>query len=283
MKVPLAFRSLYDGRGGIMVAGVTIVALVLSAVALGLLGLGVTVFLILLIAFIELWREVVRYEAQLSTLDAAAQAGTAAATQVKDLERQASELKAKNRELLRQASSPSSSHEGLLAAISVHLSVLGLVEKHRAMREDAPDAPLTQAEMANGGNIKVIANCPGPPEVLVGESVVIIESRSGDPASAISTVEGSNGSDVYAHFDERGLPTDLVENLRRLDRVIPDGYSLRLAGLIKDFDGISDEALRSLVAALEEARGAIHVVLKATGREPGLGQTAEEIKELEGD
>src|SRR3954451_4561793 len=115
-----------------MVAGVTLVELVLSGVGRGLVGLGITVFLLLLIAFIELWREVVRYEAQVSTLDAAAQAGTAAATQVKNLERQASELKAKNRELLRQASSPSSSHEGLLAAISVHLSVLGLVEKHRA-------------------------------------------------------------------------------------------------------------------------------------------------------
>jgi hypothetical protein len=281
LKVPLAFKSLYDGRGGILVAGVTIIALVLSAVALGLTGLGVAVFFLVLVAFIELWREVIRYEASVATLETTAQAGNAAVNQVKDLERQISDLKVKNRELLRQASSPSSSHEGLLAAITVHLSVLGLVEKHRAMREDVPDAPITQAEISVGGNVKLTANCPGSPEMLVGESIVIIDSRSREQISAISTVDGSNGSDVFVHFEERGLPTELVENVRQLDRLIPDGYSLRLAGLIKDFDGISDESLHALVAALEEARGSIHVVLKEAGRKPGIGEVEEEMKELE--
>ena len=263
-----------------MVVGVTVIALVLSAVALGLTGLAVAIFLIVLVAFGELWREVVRYEASLATVETAARAGTAAVNQVKDLERQVSNLKSQNRELLHQASSPSSSYEGLLAAITVHLSVLALVEKHRAVRKDAPDAPITQAEISDGGKVKVTANCPGSPEILVGKSIVIVDSQSQEQVSAIATVEGSSGSDVFAHFEERGLPNELVENVRQLERVIPDGYSLRLAGLIKDFDGISDETLHALSPALETARAAIHIVLQEAGQRAGAKiEREEEIKE----
>ena len=281
MKVPLAFRSLYDGRGGILVVGVTVIALVLSAVALGILGLAVGAFLFLLVAFVELWREVLRNEATIAASEAGARTGAAAASEIKDLEQQVSDLEAKNRVLLQQVSSPSSSYEGLLATITVHLSVLALVEKHRAMRKDAPDAPVTQAEIGKEDTVKITANCPGPPEMLVGESIVVIDSQSGEQVSAISVAEGANGSDVFTHFETNGLPNDLAQSVRQLKQVIPDGYSIRLAGLTKEFEGISDESLHALTPALETARASIHDVLKDAGQPPRIGAGESEIKELE--
>jgi hypothetical protein len=149
------------------------------------------------------------------------------------------------------------------------------------MREDAPDAPVTQAEIGKEGAVKITANCPGPPEMLVGESIVVIDSQSGEQVSAISVVEGANGSDIFMHFETSGLPNDLAQSIRQLKRIIPDGYSVRLAGLTREFEGISDESLHALTPALETARAAIHDVLKDAGQPPRIGVGDSEIEELE--
>jgi hypothetical protein len=281
LKVPLAFRSLYGRRGGIVVAGVTLIALALSAIALGVIGLAATFFLILLIAFAELWREVTRYEEQVPKLESNVTAGSIAVDQAHDLESRVRELQEKNAELVRQANSPSSSYEGLLATITAHLQLLSLVEKHRAMRDDAPDAPVTQAESLEGDEVRITANCAGSPETLLGESIVIIDTQTGFQVSGVTSVIDANNFEIFAQFNEDSLPSKLTGNLRQLDKVIPDGYALRLAGLISEFEAISDDALRDLAAALDAARKRIHAVVSESGGDEEGKNDDLDVKELE--
>ena len=286
MKVPSVFRVLYEGPGGIIVTGVALLALLVSAVALDLTGFGATLILLLLIIIAELWRATTRHESELEDLRLQARGSSAALDRAQSAEATIKQLKVKVDELTAQIDIPKSSYEGLLAAISVHLSVLATVESHRSLKTRAPDAPLTHAHLEDDGTIRLTANCAQDPGVFVGESVVIVlADGKGHQVSGLAEPDETKQFDVFVTYSADSLPAELAEEIQRLGDVIPTGYAMRLAGLVDTFESISDEGVHGLKQALEETHVKIHAALTgmpvSTEADEVVDSGAEEMPQID--
>ena len=262
VRAPSVFRVLYEGPGGIIITGVALVSLLVSAVALDRLGFAITLILLLLIVIAELWRAALRHESELGDLRLQARGSGAALDRAQRAEDKVKQLTVKVDELTAQANIPKSSYEGLLAAITVHLSVLATVEKHRSLRDRAPDARLTRARLEDDGTIRLTANCAQDPTIFIGESVaIVLADGKGHQVSGLAEPDEARQFDVFVTYDADSLPVALAEEIQRLGEVIPTGYSLRLAGLVDAFESISDEGVLALKQALEETRLKVHEAL----------------------
>jgi len=270
MRIPSPLSAVYRGSGGILTTGMTVAALVIAGITLGPIGIAGVVGVILLLAFGELWRRVNTLESEAGELEAAAEAGKAASQSLSDKADDIAALESENLELRQRTAGTVSSSEGLLAAIGVHLSVLSVVEKHRALREAAPDAPVTRARMDDEIEVAITANCGGNPELFVDESVVVISTDDDTEVSGVGTPYASAESEVFVDFDLDELLGPLAESVARDRDVVPTGYVLRLAGLSSNFESISDQELSEWKEALEQARMATH---HAIGSAPPAPET----------
>jgi hypothetical protein len=261
MKVPAVFRALYEGPGGILVSGMGVLALVLSAVALGPIGCMVTVVIILVLGFVELWRATVLTEQELAKSKNESLEGRQDSEKARHLEREVERLNSELHNLAAKAASPEASYEALLSAINVHLSVLSTVEKHRAVRDSAPDPRVTSAQMSEGGEVQVTADCSCDPNIFAGESVVLVPAGTSEQVSEIAAPNEISEYEISVPFQSENIPPPLLQELQQQGSIVPNGYSIRLAGLVETFEYIADDDLAALIAALKEARVKIHAAI----------------------
>lgn len=285
MRVPAVLRALYQGPGGIVVTGVGALALLVSAIALGFAGFGITLFLLLLISFGELWRACLSQEKKLDEASSEVADARVAAEKARRVASENEALKSEVRELAAKTASPDTSYEALLSAINVHLSVLSTVERHRAVRAEAPDARVTGARMAEDGTVALTADCSGGPQPFLEESVVLVQRGRAQQASGISVPEQSSEFEIFVSFEPSSLPESLVEEIQQYGTVVPNGYAVRLAGLVDSFESMSDEDIDGLIKALKDARVKIHAALDMESRDPegqaGVDSDAEEAVEID--
>jgi hypothetical protein len=251
-------------------------SLVFGAAAFGWIGVAIGAVGLLIFACAELYREAAKLSRERARLQSELENATKSTSVVRELEAKNDDLEQNIDKLRKRNREPALGPEHLLQGITGYLSQVGIVRKHRALRGQVKDAPITRLELVKR-KVTVSAVCPEGAELLSDQPVAFIEARS-ERAFGSGLVISAASTDVRAIFDLAELPTELASELGSQDAFSPQGYVLRLVGLcFENYVDIDDQELVSVDDALTKAREVLTTILLPKSRR----DPAELLDELE--
>lgn len=257
MHVPDAISRQFSGSGGLLVAGSTVLSLVLAGIALGWLGIAVVVGVLFLLVVIEVWREAASLVAKLSDSEKRYGVASREADAVPGLRTQVHELQATINALKEELHQPRATPEQALEAVGIHLARIELVLKHRSMSERIADIPVTRAVFTESGTAELLGFSTEPLELIGGEALAVV-SAAERSAWGVSDPVQVEGSQVRAGFTLSVLPVELAADIEQRGSFTPQGYMMRLAGLcFAEYEGLSDKDLTETLKALKAAADAL--------------------------
>jgi len=249
-----------------LVAGSTLLSVVLAGVALGWLGVAVVVVVLFLLVVAEVWREAASATKRLTSIEAAFELAKREAMVVPGLRGRIEELQAAVAALEEEKRQPRAGLEETLEALTIHLARMDLVLKHRAMSSQVPAVPIMRAEINEDGAAELNGVAEAGIDLIRDEPLVAVKG-DGDCGLDVSESVRIDGSQIRARFELAALPSDLADAIERQGSFNPQGYTLRLAGLcIDEYKAIGDADLAGMGTSLKGAMDALARTL--VGRVP---------------
>jgi hypothetical protein len=179
-----------------------------------------------------------------------------------ELQARVSELEAECASLRQKANTPTQTLEQVLAGLDSHLSLIGIVEKHRSMHAQGLSPwPVTGIQLVDE-TVIISAHIDNDADRVSGEWVSLFDLAGTMlvTGQAVPSSENQLTTAIQLPFFPEYLQDELLGN----GALSPSGYTLRLTGLnLIPYSGMADSRLSSFRAALGDATRAIGQMLSS--------------------
>lgn len=289
MHWPAPVKNHFLGPGKILSTLVAVVAAVFAVAVLGGIGVAILLGVIGIGLIVELWLEDGR---KTKLLDAAGDKETELRDRVEELDKavgdrderllelaavraELEDAHSEIEELRERLSSPVVGFEQLLQVLSLHLTFIDLVQKHRVLAHDGmTDWPIVRVSLMENDAVLIEAYAGDHAERLADEWVTV---QMGEEPLETVRITNAARRDIFAVTAVDELPLEISDELTRTSSATPEGMRLRLAGLDMDpFAGLSDADLEELRDSLAGVADALGVALHPEGKQLSLNKEPEE-------
>jgi|ERR1022692_2333694 hypothetical protein len=290
MHWPAPIKVVFAGRGKILNAGFALFAALVAVLAQGWLGAGIFTGAVLALLVIELWAESGRLTGErddsIAERDAARQHGSAIGAQLTEAREESSRaqrgaaeaevLRLQVRRLQQALASPQAQLRQVLEMMASHARLIELVQKHRVAAAEQPEGwPVLKVTLETEMTVSIVAYAGTASQTAEGEPIALVETSSGE--QWLEGEASSHGDEVSITTDLDQLPASIVNELESQGVCRPEGYVLKLAGLvIPAYHDLADSELERLDEALRVATRTVAAAfepVKQLDSEPEKGPT----------
>ena len=271
--VPEPFATPFRGPGKLLSILVSATGIGVTIWKLGAFGCFLFAELLIVIGFVELWRDSKRLSRLADDAENQAELAELESAQTEERLKELPALRAALEEKTRLAerlqldlSSPKWTLEQLLGAINAHVQALELIRVDTASADKvgAPWPAMTLSLDMSQDAIRIRALVSADTGELLGRTVALIRPPSLEALAVGQVVETEAGA-VVAGFRSSAVPEELLAEAEERGVVNPQGLRLTLLGLTESrFSRMDAGAMDELLEQLNRVRSAVERSLMPT-------------------